>query len=149
MKVLLIKDVKGKGKAGAVVNVNDSYARNVLIAKGDGVEATPKNLNDFKLHTQNIEKTKAEELAKAKEFAAEVKDKKVVIPIKVGEAGRTFGSVSAKEIGEAVKEQLGVDIDKKKLVIDSPIKELGTFVIPYKVHPQVEASIKVDVVELA
>ena len=148
MKILLIKDVKGKGKAGDILNVSDSYARNVLIAKGMGVEATSKNMNDFKLHTKNIEKTKAEDLAAAKELAEKLSDKKVVIPIKVGDAGRTFGSVSAKEIGEAVKDQLGLEVDKKKLVLESPIKELGTFDVPYKVHPMVAASIKVEVVKL-
>ncbi|MGI6019883.1 MAG: 50S ribosomal protein L9 [Lachnospiraceae bacterium] len=145
MKVLLTSDVKGKGKKGTVVNVADAYGRNVLIAKGLGVEATAVNMNNLKLHLQNEEKVKAENLAKAKELAAALKENTVKITIKVGENGRTFGSVSAKEIADAAGKQSGIELDKKKIVLPQPIKSLGSFEIPYKVHPQVEAAIKIVV----
>ena len=147
MKVLLLKDVKGKGKKGDLINVSDAYGRNVIVGKGFGVEATAGNLNDYKLRKQNEEKTAAENLAKAKELAASLADRQIVIPIKVGEGGRAFGSVSSKEIAEEAKAQLGLAIDKKKIVLPSPIKELGTVLVPLKLHPEVTAEIKVVVSE--
>ncbi len=146
MKVLLLKDVKGKGKAGDVLNVSDSYGRNVIIAKKFGVEATPANLNDYKLHSQNVEKTKAENLAAAKELAEKLSQTELVIPIKVGGGGRAFGSITGKEIAEEMKSRCGIDIDKKKVVLPSPIKELGDYDVPYKAHQDVEAVIKLRVV---
>ena len=115
MKVILLEDVKSLGKKGQVVNVSDGYARNMLLPKKLGVEATTKNMNDLKLQKAHEEKVAQENLDAAKAFADELKDKEVVVTIKVGEGGRTFGSVSTKEISEAVKEQLGYDIDKKKM----------------------------------
>ena len=146
MKVLLLKDVKGKGKAGDVLNVSDSYGRNVIIAKKLGVEATAANLNDYKLHSKNVEKTKAENLAAAKELAAKIADNELVIPIKVGDGGRAFGSITGKEIAEEMKARCGIDIDRKKVVLASPIKELGEYDVPYKAHQDVEAVIKLKVV---
>ena len=114
MKVILLEDVKSLGKKGQVVNVSDGYARNMLLPKKLGVEATTKNMNDLKLQKAHEEKVAQENLDAAKAFADELKDKEVVVTIKVGEGGRTFGSVSTKEISEAVKEQLGYDIDRKR-----------------------------------
>ena len=115
MKVILLEDVKSLGKKGQIVNVSDGYARNMLLPKKLGVEATTKNMNDLKLQKAHEEKVAQENLEAAKAFAEDLKDKQVTVTIKVGEGGRTFGSVSTKEISEAVKSQLGLDIDKKKM----------------------------------
>ena len=147
MKVILLEDVKSLGKKGQIVNVSDGYARNMLLPKKLGVEATSKNMNDLKLQKAHQEKVTQENLDAAKAFAEELKDKQVTVSIKVGEGGRTFGSVSTKEISEAVKSQLGYDIDKKKMVLPSPIKELGTTMVPIKLHAKVTGELKVIVKE--
>ena len=147
MKVILLEDVKALGKKGQVVNVSDGYARNLLLPKKLGVEATGKNMNDLKLQKAHQDKVAQENLDAAKAFAEELKDKQVTVSIKVGEGGRTFGSVSTKEISEAVKSQLGYDIDKKKMVLPSPIKELGTTMVPIKLHAKVTGELKVIVKE--
>ena len=147
MKVLLLADVKGKGKKGDLITVADAYGRNVLIAKGLGAEANAANLTDYKLKKQNQAKVAAENLANAKALAENIAGKKIVIPIKVGEGGRAFGSVSSKEIAEEAKKQLGLDVDKKKIVLPSPIKELGSFEVPLKLHPEVTAKLAVEVTE--
>ena len=115
MKVILSEDVKSVGKKGEIVDVSDGYARNFLIKKKLGVEATPKNLNDLKLRNANEEKKKQEIYEQAKQLASELEDKSVVMSIKTGGSGKAFGSVSTKEIAEAAKVQLGYDIDKKKM----------------------------------
>ncbi len=146
MKVILLADVKSLGKKGDVVNVSDGYARNMLLPKKLGVEATSKNMNDLKLAKKNEDKIAAEQLAAAKQLKKDLEGKKVELSIKVGEGGKTFGSVSSKEIAEAVKGQLGFDIDKKKLQLANPIKELGTTEVPLKLHPKVTATLTVSVV---
>ena len=147
MKVILLEDVKALGKKGQVVNVSDGYARNLLLPKKLGVEATGKNMNDLKLQTAHEDKVAQENLDAAKAFAEELKDKQVTVGIKVGEGGRTFGSISAKEIAEAAKAQLGYELDKKKLQLSAPIKELGTTMVPIKLHPKVTGELKVVVKE--
>lgn len=147
MKVILIEDVKSLGKKGQMVNVSDGYARNMLFPKKLGVEATPKNINDLKLQKAHEEKVAKENLEAAKAFKAELETKQVTVAIKVGDNGRTFGSVSTKEISEAAKSQLGYDIDKKKMQLANPIKELGTTLVPIKLHTQVTAELKVVVKE--
>lgn len=147
MKVILIEDVKALGKKGQIVNVSDGYARNMLFPKKLGVEASPKNINDLKLQKAHEEKVAKENLEAAKAFKAELETKQVSVSIKVGENGKTFGSVSTKEIAEAAKAQLGYDIDKKKMQLASPIRELGTTLVPVKLHPQVTAELKVLVKE--
>lgn len=147
MKVILLEDVKSLGKKGQVVNVSDGYARNMLLPKKLGVEATTKNMNDLKLQKAHEEKVAQENLDAAKAFADELKDKEVVVTIKVGEGGRTFGSVSTKEISEAVKEQLGYDIDKKKMQLPNPIRQLGTTIVSVRLHPKVTGELKVIVKE--
>ncbi|HIX59507.1 MAG TPA: 50S ribosomal protein L9 [Candidatus Blautia gallistercoris] len=147
MKVILLTDVKSLGKQGDIVNVSDGYARNMILPKKLGVEATPKNLNDLKLKKANEEKVAKENLEAAREFAKGLEGKQVVLTLKVGEGGKTFGSVSSKEISEAAKEQLGLDIDKKKLHLPSPIKSLGTTMVPVKLHPKVTGELKVVVKE--
>ena len=147
MKVILLEDVKALGKKGEVVNVSDGYARNLLLPKKLGVEATGKNMNDLKLQKAHEDKVAQENLDAAKAFAEELKDKQVTVGIKVGEGGRTFGSISAKEIAEAAKAQLGYELDKKKLQLSAPIKELGTTMVPIKLHPKVTGELKVVVKE--
>lgn len=147
MKVILLEDVKALGKKGQVVNVSDGYARNLLLPKKLGVEATGKNMNDLKLQKAHEDKVAQENLDAAKAFVEELKDKQVTVGIKVGEGGRTFGSISAKEIAEAAKAQLGYELDKKKLQLSAPIKELGTTMVPIKLHPKVTGELKVVVKE--
>ena len=147
MKVILLEDVKALGKKGQVVNVSDGYARNLLLPKKLGVEATGKNMNDLKLQKAHEDKVAQENLDAAKAFAEELKGKQVTVGIKVGEGGRTFGSISAKEIAEAAKAQLGYELDKKKLQLSAPIKELGTTMVPIKLHPKVTGELKVVVKE--
>lgn len=147
MKVILIEDVKSLGKKGQMVNVSDGYARNMLFPKKLGIEATPKNINDLKLQKAHEEKVAQENLEAAKAFKAELETKQVTVSIKVGDNGRTFGSVSTKEISEAAKAQLGYDIDKKKMQLANPIRELGTTLVPVKLHTQVTAELKVVVKE--
>ena len=147
MKVILLENVKSLGKKGEIVNVNDGYARNFILPKKLGVEATGKNLNDLKLQKAHEDKVAQENLDAAKAFAEELKDKQVTVGIKVGEGGRTFGSISAKEIAEAAKAQFGYELDKKKLQLSAPIKELGTTMVPIKLHPKVTGELKVVVKE--
>ena len=126
MEVILLQDVKALGKKGQIVKVNDGYARNFILPKKLGLEANSKNLNDLKLQKANEEKVAAEHLAAAKELAAELKDKEIVLSLKLGEGGKTFGSISSKEIAEAAKEQLGYDLDKKKIQLKESIRKKGT-----------------------
>ena len=147
MKVILLEDVKSLGKKGQIVNVSDGYARNMILPKKLGVEATSKNLNDLKLRKANEEKVAQENLDAAKAFAEKLSTKEVILTLKVGEGGRTFGSVSSKEISEAAKKQLNLDIDKKKMVLPEPIKSIGSFEVPIKLHKEVTARLSVKVVE--
>lgn len=147
MKVILLEDVKSLGKKGEVVTVNDGYARNFILKKNVGIEATSKHLNDLKLQKQNEEKIAAEHLAQAEKLAGELSGKSVTLSIKAGSDGRAFGSVSTKEISAAAKEQLGYDLDKKKMNLKEPIKSIGTFHVPIKLHPKVTAELKVIVKE--
>ena len=147
MKVILVQDVKSLGKKGDIVNVSDGYARNMLLPKKLGVEANAKNMNDLKLAKAHDAKVAAEQLARAEQLKVQLENSQVTVSIKVGEGGRTFGSVSAKEIADAVKEQLGIEIDKKKLQLENPIWELGTATVLLKLHTKVTASLKVAVKE--
>ena len=145
MKVILSADVKSVGKKGEIVTVNDSYARNVLIAKKLAVEANSKNLNDLKLQNKHKEKMEEENFEAAKELAEKLKDLKVEVKIKTGEGGRTFGSVSTKEISSGVRKQLGFEIDKKKMQLTEPIKSLGTHEVPIRLHAKVTGILRVHV----
>lgn len=147
MKVILLQDVKALGKKGEVVNVSDGYARNMLLPKKLGVVADAKNMNDLKLQKAHEEKIAAENLQAAKDFAEIISKSTVEIKLKVGEGGRVFGSVSAKEIADAAKDQLKLDIDKKKLQMSGPIKTLGVTEVSVKLHPKVTAQLKVHVSE--
>lgn len=147
MKVILLEDVKSLGKKGEVVNVNDGYARNFVLPKKLGVEATGKNMNDLKLQKANEEKVAKEHLEAAQAFAKEMENDHVVVSIKAGEGGRTFVSVSSKEIATAYKEQCGKEIDKKKIILPEPIKSFGVYEVAVKLHPKVTGTLKVKVQE--
>lgn len=147
MEVILLEDVKSLGKKGDKVTVNDGYARNYILPKKLGIEATAKNLNDLKLKKANEEKIAKEILEEAQAFAKELAGKKVELKIKAGKDGRTFGAVSTKEIAAAAKEQLGYDIDKKKMQLADSIKSAGVFNVPIKLHPKVIGELKVHVTE--
>ena len=138
MQVVLLQDVKSLGKKGELVNVNDGYARNFILKKNLGVEATAKNLNDLKLQKANEAKIAAEEL---------LAEKSVTVSIKAGEGGKAFGSVSSKEIVKAITDQLGLDIDKKKLILPEPLKTFGTHEVPIRLHREVTAKLDVHVRE--
>ena len=148
MKIILLQDEKKLGKKGQIIEVSEGYARNYILPKKIGVEATPKNMNDLKLQKANEQKLAREALEAAQAFAKELEGKTVKIGVKTGEGGRVFGSVSSKEIAEEIKKQLGYEVDKKKLQIENPIKALGVTNVTVKLHPKVTAEIKVHVVEL-
>lgn len=147
MKVILLEDVKSLGKKGEIVDISDGYARNFILPKKKGIEGTSKNLNDLKLQKANDDKIALENLEAAKKLAAELESEPVEIKIKTGEGGKLFGAIATKEIAAAVKEQRNLDVDKKKIVLEEPIKELGTHEVKVKLHKDVSAALKVKVVE--
>ena len=149
MKVILKEDVKSLGKKGQIVEVSDGYARNFILKKGKGVEATSKNLNDLKLQKANEDKIAQENYEAAQELGKKIEAGQIQVSIKTGEGGKAFGSVSSKEIAEEAKSQLGLDIDKKKIQLKEPIKTLGTHNVPVKLHPKVTVELKVVVTEEA
>lgn len=148
MKVILLQDVKKLGKKGDVIEVKDGYAKNSLIPQGLAAEATNTALNQRNLQVKAQERQKAEELQAAKEQAEQLKDKKIVIGVKVGDSGKVFGSVTSKEIAEQIQKQLNLVIDRKKIVLSEPIKSLGTNNVTIKIHPKVTATVAVSVTEL-
>ena len=147
MKVILLQDVKSLGKKDQIVEVSDGYARNMLLPKKLGMEATSKNLNDLKLKKAHEDKVAAEVLADAQALAAQIEKESITLSIKTGEGGKTFGSVSSKEIAEAIKSQLGHDIDKKKIVMKDAIKAPGTRTVGIKLHTKVTADLTVKIEE--
>ncbi len=147
MKVILLQDVKSLGKKGEIVDVSEGYARNMIIPKKLGVEANSKNLNDLKLQNLHADKVAQENLEAAKKMAAKISEWTVETKIKTGEGGKTFGSVSSKEICAAAKAQYGESIDKKKIYLNEPIRSLGTYEVKVKLHPQVTATMRVHVGE--
>lgn len=147
MEIVLLEDVKSLGKKGEIVKVNEGYARNFILPKKLGVEATAKNLNDLKLKKANQEKLAAQQLAAAKELGEKLEKASVTLAIKAGDNGKAFGSVSSKEISKAIQEQLNLEIDKKKLVLSEPLKTFGTHEVPVKLHKDVTAKLSVKVTE--
>lgn len=147
MEIVLLEDVKALGKKGQIVKVNDGYARNFILPKKLGVEATSKNLNDLKLQKANAAKVAAEQLAAAKELAEKIEKLSITLTMKAGEGGKAFGSISGKEISAAAASQLGLEIDKKKLVLPDPIKTFGVHQVPVKLHKDVTAKLAVKVTE--
>ena len=149
MKVILKEDVKSLGKQGDIVDVSDGYARNFILKKGKGVEANSKNLNDLKLQKANEAKIAQQQLEAAQELGKKIEAGKIEMSIKPGEGGKAFGSIASKEIAAEVKEQMGLDIDKKKIQLKEAIKVLGSHEVPVKLHPKVTAALKVIVTEEA
>ncbi|WP_130836229.1 50S ribosomal protein L9 [Lachnoclostridium sp. Marseille-P6806] len=147
MKMILLQDVRTLGKAGDIVTVSDGYARNALIPKGLAVEATEKNKNDLKLRKQHEEKLAAEKLEQAQALAAKLEGLKLTVYMKKGEGDKAFGSVSSKEIAEAAKTQHGLELDKKKIQLDEPIRGFGMRQVPIRLHPQVTGTLYVSVQE--
>ena len=147
MKIILLQDVKTLGKKGDVVEVSAGYARNMILPKKLGVEATAKNLNDLKLQNQHADKVAQENLEKAQELAKDLEGKVVEVKIKTGEGGKIFGSVSTKETAAAAKEQIGFALDKKKMQLEEPIRSLGYHDVPIRLHTKVTGTLRVKVTE--
>lgn len=147
MKVVLLEDVKSLGKKGDLVEVSDGYGRNFILPKKKGVEATAKTMNDLKLQKQQQDKMAAKQLEEAKALAEKVEAAQVVLKVKTGEGGKVFGSVSTKEIAAGAKEQWGLELDKKKMVLEEPIKSCGNHIVPVKLHRDVTANLTVKVTE--
>lgn len=147
MIVILNRDVKGTGKAGDIVKVSDGYARNLLLPKGYATEATQGNIRSVEKQKELMAQKKAEEKAAAQELGAKLEEAKVVIKTKSGEGGRLFGSITSKDIADAVKEQTGLTVDKKKIQLGSPIKNIGTFEVSVKLYPEVSCKLSVQVTD--
>ncbi len=147
MKVILTKDVKGQGKQGDVVNVSDGYARNYLFPRGLAIEADEKSLRALKEQKQKEAKRKQNELAEAQKLADTISQLTVVIKAKTGGSGKLFGSVTNKEIADELKKQHKIDLDRKKIVLPEPIKDLGLHNVSVKVYPEVTANLEVKVEE--
>lgn len=145
MKVILLEDVKSVGKKGDLVELKDGYAKNFILPKKLGIEATNANMNNLKLQKKNKEKVEKEQFEAAKALASEIEKMTVKLQIKGGEGGKTFGSISSKEIAKAVVDQYGKEIDKKKLQLTEVIKTVGTHEVTVKLHPKVSAKLKVHV----
>jgi len=147
MKIILLKDEKKLGKKGDIINASDGYARNYILPQGIGVEATPANINDLKLQKANEKKVADEKLKEAQDLAAKLSEITVNTTIKTGAGGRAFGSISSKEIAEECKAQHGIELDKKKIVLDDAIKAPGTYNVQVKIHPEVTGTLSVKVEE--
>lgn len=147
MKVILIKDVKGSGKKGDVLNVADGYARNFLIGKGYALEATQKNLNDLQGKKSSEQHRIDVEIADNKALVEKIRDKEVVIKAKAGQGGKLFGAVTAATVSEELKKQFGADVDKKKIALNSEIKAFGDFSAAVKLTHGVSCNIKIKVTE--
>ena len=146
MQIILLEDVKSLGKKGTVVKVNDSYGRNYIIPRKLGVEANAANLNDLKLQNANMEKLEAARVQSAKDVKAILDGKIFVVRIKAGKDGKTFGSVTGKEVAKAIMDTAKVEIDKKKIVME-PVKALGTQTVKLKLHKDINAEIILKVEE--
>lgn len=149
MIVILKKDVKGTGKAGDVIKVSPGYARNMLIPRGLAVEATEGNVRNLEKQKEIQKKNEAIEKAKAEKIAQELSKENIVIMTKAGENGKLFGSITNKDISEAIENQLGIKIDRRKIALENPIKELGIVNIEAKLYPEVTAKFAVEIKEEA
>lgn len=147
MKIILLEDVKTLGKKGDIIEANDGYARNFILPKKIGIEATTKNLNDLKLAKANEERVAQEHLDAAQNYAKLIETKPILVKMKAGEGGKAFGSVSSKEIAVEAKNQHGLDIDKKKIQLAEAIKNFGTYEVAVKLHPKVIGKLIVKVSE--
>ena len=146
MKVVLIEDVKKVGKKGEIVELSEAYARNVIIKKGLGLEGTPTNINNAKQKQESNAHKKAVANDEAKILAAQLTKVEATVKVKMGDGGRVFGSVTAKDIADAVEEQYKVELDKKKIEIKDPLQTLGVHDVLVRVHPEITTTIKVNVI---
>ena len=147
MKIILLQDEKKLGKKGDIIEASEGYARNFILPKKIGVEASPKNMNDLKLQKANEAKIAQQQLDAAKELAQVLETKQVVVKMKAGEGGKTFGSVSSKEIVAEFKTQHGIELDKKKIILQDALKSFGNYEVSVKLHPQVIGKFTVKVTE--
>lgn len=147
MKVILLKDVKGSGKAGDIINAADGYARNFLIARGLGLEATAKNLNDLQGKKDSAQHKLDVEKAENLEIASKLEGKEIVIKSKAGQGGKLFGAVTAANVSEKIKEMYGITVEKKKISLSGEIKAFGDFSAVIKMSQGVSCKIKVKVIE--
>lgn len=147
MKLILLQDVKSVGKKGDLINASEGYAKNFLLPRKLAVEATKSNLNDYELKQKSEAKRKQEELDKAQAIAKALEEQVVTITVKTGGNGKLFGSVTNKEVADAIVEQTKQDIDKKKVSIGDPIKMVGERTATIKLHPKVTAEVTIKVVE--
>lgn len=145
MIVILKKDVKGTGKAGDIVKVSDGYARNMLLPKGLAEEATKNNVHSLEKAKAKHEEEEARAREAAQKQAEDMKKMKVTIVTRSGEGGRLFGSITTKDIAEALKDQCGINVDKRKIVLDQPIKEVGVTRVKVKIYPEITGVIAVEV----
>lgn len=148
MKVILIQDVKGAGKAGSIANVSDGYARNYLLPKGLAKEATPSNMRELERIKEANAARKAESIESAQEIAKKIAMIRVAIISKGGEGGRLFGSVTTKDISDALKKQHNIEIDKKKFILDGPIKQTGEHLVEIKLFTDITAKLRVTVEQI-
>ena len=148
MKVILQQDVKGKGKKGQMIEVSDGYARNYMLPRKIAVEATPDNINTMRMNDKALLERQTKERAEAVRIMNEMKEVTLTLRVKGGGAGRLFGSVTTQEISEALKEQMNIDVDKRKIVLDEAIKNDGTYTVKCKLGYEVVGNLKVKVEEL-
>lgn len=147
MKVVLLKDVKGTGKKGEIKEVSDGYARNFLLKKGVAVEANQANMKELDEKSKSKERKALIEYEEAVLLGKQMENVNIQIEVKSGEGGRLFGSITSKEIAEQLKKQKNIDIDKRKILMDEPIRTLGSTLVEIKLHQKVTTKIRVDVKE--
>ena len=147
MKVILTQDVRGKGKRGQMIEVSDGYARNFLLPKKLAQEANADNINTMRMNDKATQERQAKERAEAMEISKKMKDMTVVVTAKGGGAGRLFGSVTNTEVSEALAKQAGVQLDKRKIVLDEPIKSVGVYTVKCKLGYEINAELKIEVKE--
>jgi len=146
MKVILLEDVKGSGKKGQIINVSDGHAKNFLIPRKLAAEATTAALNEWERQNKTAERKRQDEVSQAHALAKRIEDVIIKIPMKVGENGKMFGSVSNKEIAAALSSQTGIDVDRKKIVLDEAIKMAGLKKVQVKVYADISAQLSVEIV---
>jgi len=147
MKVILLEDIKGTGAKGQIINVSDGHAKNFLIPRKLAAEATKAALNDWEKQKKSAERRRQDDIAAAQQLAQKIEKVTVKIPMKVGENGKLFGSVGSKEIAAAMSSQVNIELDRKKIVLDDPIKSIGVQKVPVKLYTDITAQMSVEIVE--
>lgn len=147
MKVILQQDIRGKGKRGQMIEVSDGYARNFLLPRKLAQEATADNINTMRMNDKATQERQAKERAEALDLRNRMKDMTVVVTAKGGGAGRLFGSVTNTEVSEALAKQAGVQLDKRKIILDEPIKSVGVYTVKCKLGYEINAELKIEVKE--